>query len=420
MFETLKNAWRIEDLRKKILYVLFLLLVFRVGVSFIPVAGVNAAYIAEQVDKYQVFGFLNLITGGSFAQFTIFALGISPYITASIVINLLTVAIPKLERLAKEGGEEGREKLQKITRYGSIVLALIEAVGITLGMKGALLDTSFFSYVTVALQLAAGTAIVMWMSDKITETGVANGTSLIIFIGIVSQIPAYVYQLITMIGAGALSAWVLVPVVLISVLIVAGVVFIDNGERKISVQYAKRVVGRKMYGGQSSNIPLKLNSSGVLPIIFAITLLQFPMMIAQFWPESGFTIWYTNFMGTGSIAFSILYAILIVAFSFFYASISFNPIEISKSIQQYGGFIPGIRPGKPTSDYLARIASRLTLAGGFWLALLATIPTAIMGIFGVSMALQATGVMICVSVALETSKSLEAQMLMRHYKGFLQ
>ncbi|MDL2225176.1 preprotein translocase subunit SecY [Eubacteriales bacterium OttesenSCG-928-M02] len=419
MLETVRNAWRIKEIRMKILYTLFMLFLYRLGTSFIPVAGVNAAYIAQQVEQYQILGFLNMITGGSLGKFTIFALGISPYITASIVLNLLTFAIPALERLAKEGGDEGKEKIQRYTRYLAMVLALVESIGITYSLRAALLDTSLFSYAIIAIQLVAGTALTMWMCEKITEKGIGNGVSLIIFVGIVAQLPSYVVSMITNIIGGNLNGWVLLPVTIIFVGIVAGVVYIDNAERRITVQYAKRVVGRKMYGGQSTHIPLKLNSSGVLPIIFAMTLLQFPLMISQFWPQARFSLWYQGFMSSAGVPYNLLFGLLILAFSYFYTSISFNPIEISKNIQQYGGFIPGIRPGRPTSDYLARISGRLTFFGGCFLAILATVPTIVAGFFGVSLAMQATGILISVSVALETTKSLESQMLMRHYSGFL-
>jgi len=419
MLETIKNAWRTPDIRQKILFTLLILFLYRIGTSFIPVAGVNPAYIAAQVEKYEILGFLNLLSGGSFSQFTIFALGISPYITASIVLNLLTFAIPALERLAKEGGEEGKEKIQRITRYVAMGLALIESLGIIMGMSGALTSTDFFSYLTIAIQLTAGSAIAMWMAEKISEKGIGNGMSLIIFVGIVSQLPSYFISLFVNIFAGTMSFWVLLPIIVIFVGIVAGVVYIDNAERRIMVQYAKRVVGRKMFGGQSTHIPMKLNGAGVLPIIFAMTLLQFPLMISQFWPNSGFSIWYQGFMYSGGIPYSLLFGLLIYGFSFFYMSMSFNPIEISKQLQQNGGFIPGIRPGRPTSDYMARISSRLTAFGGLFLALLATVPTMIMSLVGVRMAMQATGILISISVALETTKQLETLLLVRHYKGFL-
>ncbi len=420
MLETFKNAWRIEDLRKKILYTLLMLLVYRIGTSFIPIAGMDVAAIKQTVEGSDILGFLNMITGGSLAGFTIFAVGISPYITASIVMQLLTFAIPALERLSKEGGEEGREKLKRITRYVGIGLALIMSIGMVMSLRSYMITTDMLSKITMVLTLTAGACIVMWMGEKITEKGIGNGVSLIIFVGIVARLPVTVWSFMQNIFAGEVNAWALLPIVVIYVAIVAGVVFIDCGERRIPVQYAKRVVGRKMYGGQSTNIPMKVHSAGVMPIIFAVTLLQFPGMIASFWPQSGFALWWGRWMNSATIPYNIIFAILIVALGYFYNMVTFNPVEVSKNIQQYGGFIPGIRPGKPTSDYLAKISSRLTLFGGLFLALLATLPGLIAGLVGTNiMALTATGVLISVSVALETSKQLESQMLMRHYKGFL-
>ena len=420
MLETFKNAWRIEDLRKKILYTLLMLLVYRIGTSFIPIAGMDVAAIKQTVEGSDILGFLNMITGGSLAGFTIFAVGISPYITASIVMQLLTFAIPALERLSKEGGEEGREKLKRITRYVGIGLALIMSIGMVMSLRSYMITTDMLSKITMVLTLTAGACIVMWMGEKITEKGIGNGVSLIIFVGIVARLPVTVWSFMQNIFAGEVNAWALLPIVVIYVAIVAGVVFIDCGERRIPVQYAKRVVGRKMYGGQSTNIPMKVHSAGVMPIIFAVTLVQFPGMIASFWPQSGFALWWGRWMNSATIPYNIIFAILIVALGYFYNMVTFNPVEVSKNIQQYGGFIPGIRPGKPTSDYLAKISSRLTLFGGLFLALLATLPGLIAGLVGTNiMALTATGVLISVSVALETSKQLESQMLMRHYKGFL-
>ncbi|MBS5518424.1 MAG: preprotein translocase subunit SecY [Clostridiales bacterium] len=420
MLETFKNAWRIEDLRKKILYTLLMLLVYRIGTSFIPIAGMDVAAIKQTVEGSDILGFLNMITGGSLAGFTIFAVGISPYITASIVMQLLTFAIPALERLSKEGGEEGREKLKRITRYVGIGLALIMSIGMVMSLRSYMITTDLLSKITMVLTLTAGACIVMWMGEKITEKGIGNGVSLIIFVGIVARLPVTAWSFMQNIFAGEVNAWALLPIVVIYVAIVAGVVFIDCGERRIPVQYAKRVVGRKMYGGQSTNIPMKVHSAGVMPIIFAVTLLQFPGMIASFWPQSGFALWWGRWMNSATIPYNIIFAILIVALGYFYNMVTFNPVEVSKNIQQYGGFIPGIRPGKPTSDYLAKISSRLTLFGGLFLALLATLPGLIAGLVGTNiMALTATGVLISVSVALETSKQLESQMLMRHYKGFL-
>jgi preprotein translocase subunit SecY len=421
MLETFRNAWRIEDIRKKILFTLMVLFFYRVGSSVIPVAGVNVAAISTMVQQYSILGFLNMITGGSLEQFTIFAIGIAPYITSSIVMQLLTFAIPYLEKLSKEGGDEGRDKIQRITRYVTVGLALMMAIGMlfTLRNNQLLLSSGFLTYATMVCSLVAGTMIVMWMAEKITENGIGNGVSLIIMVGTVSRFPVMVANLVQGIFAGTVSFWVVLPLALIVVGLFAGVVLIDSTERRIPIQYAKRVVGRKMYGGQSTHIPMKLNSAGVMPIIFAMTLLQVPTMIAQFWPESAFTLWYQRWLGTGTILHSLLFAALIVALGFFYNMVTFNPVDVSKNIQQHGGFIPGIRPGRPTSDYIARISSRLTMFGGLFLAVLATIPALVVGMFYDGFSLTATGLLISVSVALETSKGLESQMLMRHYKGFL-
>ena len=420
MLETFKNAWRIEDLRKKILYTLIMLLIYRIGTSFIPIAGMDVAAIKQTVEGSDILGFLNMITGGSLAGFTIFAVGISPYITSSIVMQLLTFAIPALERMSKEGGEEGREKIKRITRYVGVLLALIMSIGMVMSLRSYMITTDLLSKITMILTLTAGACIVMWMGEKITEKGIGNGVSLIIFVGIVARLPVTVWSFLQNIFAGEVNAWALVPIVVIYVAIVAGVVFIDCGERRIPVQYAKRVVGRKMYGGQTTNIPMKINSAGVMPIIFAVTLLQFPGMIASFWPQSGFALWWGRWMNSATVWYNIIFAILIVALGYFHNMVTFNPVEVSKNIQQYGGFIPGIRPGKPTSDYLAKISSRLTMFGGLFLAALAALPGLIAGLVGTNiMALTATGILISVSVALETLKQLESQMLMRHYKGFL-
>ncbi len=419
MLETFRNAWRIEELRKKILFSLMVLFFYRVGASFIPVAGVNNAAISSMVDQYSILGFLNMITGGSFAHFTIFAIGISPYITSSIVMQLLTFAIPYLERLSKEGGEEGRDKIQRFTRYLTLGLAVMMSIVMVFALKSFLLNTRILTYVAVVLSLVAGSMIVMWMAEKITERGIGNGISLIIMVGVVSRLPVSFIGLAQNIWKGDVTFWVLLPLIALIIALFTGVVLVDSTERRIPIQYAKRVVGRKIYGGQNTHIPMKLNSAGVLPIIFAITLLQVPSMIAQFWPASGFAIWYQRWLGTGTVIYSLLFAVLIIGLGFFYNMVTFNPIEVSKNIQEYGGFIPGIRPGRPTSDYLGRISSRLTMFSGIFLAVLATVPSLVIGLFVSNFALTATGLLISVSVSLETSKALESQMVMRNYKGFL-
>lgn len=421
MLETFRNAWKVEDLRKRIIYTLVMLLIYRVG-SVIPTPGVNVDYIAQQVSNISMLGMLDFINGQNFSNFTIFAMGISPYITSSIIMQLLTIAIPALERLQKEG-EEGRKKIAEITRVVTIALGCIMAIGIILGFgSGAMArgeDANFLDYALVFLTLAAGTALTMWIGECITQNGVGNGISLLIFVGIIASFPGQVYTGIQSVILNPMSAWA-IPVVIVGIIVlVVGIVFVDSGQRRIPVQYAKRMVGRKMYGGQSTHIPMKVNSTGVMPLIFAISIIQFPGLIAQFWPTSGFALWYGRWFNASSWVYMVVYALLILFFTYFYTSISFNPTEMSKNLQQNGGFIPGIRPGKPTADYLSRISNRITLFGAIFLALIATIPSAILALTGNSTPFTATGILIVVSVAMETTQQLEAQMMMRHYKGFM-
>ncbi len=418
MFKVLGNAWKIADLRKKILYTLFILLIYRLG-CVIPVPGTNAAYIASQVENYSLLGFLNVFSGGGLQNMSIFALGVIPYINASIIMNLLTIAIPALERMRKEG-EDGRKKVGSISRYLAVGLGLVQAIGILVSMGSqAVQSTDIFNYITIILCLTAGTALIMWLGERINEKGIGNGISLLIFIGIVAKLPSEIITLCTNVFSGNTSAWILVAFVIAAIVIIAALTFVDLGERRIPVQYAKRVVGRKQYGGQSTFIPMKVNQSGVMPLIFAMTFVQIPGMIAQFVPDSGFASWVNRFLGTGSWLYAVIYFVLILFFSYFYAQIAFNPVDVSKNIQQYGGFIPGIRPGRPTSDYLARILSRITLFGAIFLALVAAVPTLFSTMSGMNTAFGATSLLIMVSVSLETTKQLESQMMMRHYKGFL-
>ena len=421
MLETFRNAWKVEDLRKKIIYTLIMLLIYRVG-SIIPIPGVNVEYISQQVNNISLLGMLDFINGQNFSNFTIFAMGISPYITSSIIMQLLCVAIPALERLQKEG-EEGRKKIAQITRVVTIALGCIMAIGIIVGLgSGAMYrgaEANFLDYLLVFLSLAAGTALTMWIGEHITENGVGNGISLLIFVGIIASFPGEVYTGIQSVIAKPVTAW-FIPLVIVGILVlVVGIVFVDGGQRRIPVQYAKRMVGRKMYGGQSTYIPLKVNSSGVMPLIFAISIIQFPGLIAQFWPTSAFALWYGKWFSTSSWLYMLVYALLILGFTYFYTMISFNPVEMSKNLQQNGGFVPGIRPGKPTADYLTRISNRITLFGAIFLAVIAVIPSAILAIAGVRAPFTASGILIVVSVALETTQQLEAQMMMRQYKGFM-
>ncbi len=423
MLDTLRNAWRIEELRKKILFTVLMLLIYRIG-SAIAVPGVNVDVIRSAVEGNGILGMLDFMNGGAFSNYSIFAMGIQPYITSSIVMNLLTVAIPALERLQKEG-EEGRKKIAQYTRYVTVVLGFIQAIGITMSMgAGALVANgmpSWFSYLTIGISLAAGTAFTMWLGEQITENGIGNGISLIIFIGIIARFPQQLYLGLQAILRDMSLIWV-APVALVGIIaLIAVIVFVDEGERRVPVQYAKRVVGRRMFGGQSTHIPLKVNASGVMPLIFAMSILQFPGLIVQFgnWGATGFGIWWSTWMNPRSPVYMAVFALLIVFFAFFYSTIQFNPVEIAKNLQQNGGFIPGIRPGKPTSDYLSRTVSRITLAGALFLAVIATIPSLFFLFTRNASPFTATGILIVVSVALETSKQLEAQMLMRHYKGFM-
>lgn len=419
MFETLRNAWKIPDLRKKILYTLMMLVVFRLGAN-IPVPGIDKMQLnALFQGDGGLLGFFNLLSGGAFKNFTIFALGISPYITASIIVNLLQIAIPSLEEMAKEG-EEGRKKLAQFTRYGTVILALIQAIGMSVGIfRQAFIDFNGFSVFVAVVTLTAGTAFLMYLGEKINENGIGNGISLFIFAGIIARIPVGVVQTFGRLSAGEVGILNLVIFGILAVMIIMGVIFIQQGQRRIPVQYAKRVVGRKMYGGHSTHIPLKVNQAGVIPVIFAMSLLMFPMTIGQFWPNSGFYLWLSRYMNQSSVLYNTLYAALIIFFTYFYTSVTFNPVEVSDNMKKNGGFIPGIRPGRPTTEYLQRTMTRITLAGALFLAIIAVLPNIILAFGNLQIAFGGTSLLIAVGVALETMKQIEAQMVMRHYQGFL-
>ncbi len=421
MFSTLRNAWKVPDIRKKILYTLMMLLVYRVG-AHVPVPGVDVAYISQTIGGDMVGQFVDFFSGGALSAFSLFALGITPYITASIIMNLLTMALPPLERLSKQG-PEGRKKIASITRYAAVVLGLIQSIAILLGLgEGAVIQTGtpmILNYITIVLCLTAGTALIMWIGEHITENGVGNGISLIIFISIISRVPSEIQRLIASASVGdSISYLMIIIVIVTSGIIITGITFIDLGERRIPVQYAKRVIGRKMYGGQSTHIPMKVNQSGVLPLIFAMTLIQFPNIILSYTSAEA-QAGYAAVMGPSKPLYLVLYALLIFFFTFFYSQATFNPMDVSKNMQQNGGFIPGIRAGKPTSDYLQKILVRVTFFGALFLALVATVPTGMSAMSGYSSAFGATSLLIMVSVSLETTRQLESQMMMRHYKGFL-
>ena len=419
MLETLKNAWKIGELRKKILYTLGMLLIYRL-LCYVPTPGVNTSLIASALERYSLLGFINSMTGSDLSNYTIMAMGITPYINASIIMQLLCVAIPKLEEMQKEG-EEGRKKIAQITRYVTVGLGFVQAIALTIGLHTSATG-GFLSYLTIGLCLAAGTAVAMWMGERITENGIGNGISLLIFAGIISNLARAVYTNVYYLFTSpeAVSIPALIASLIVFLLLIVGIVFVDLGERRIPIQYAKRMVGRKMYGGQSTHIPLKLNASGVLPLIFANAIMQFPATILAFFPNSAANTWWTAHVNSTSLLYQLIFALMIFGFTFFYSEISFNPVEISKNIQANGGMIPGIRQGKPTSDFIKKITHRITMFGAIYLAVLAVIPMIIYAIAGVSLPFAASSLLIAVSVAMETMRELESQMLMRHYKGFLQ
>ena len=421
MFETIRNAWKVKDLRKKILYTLVMLLVYRLA-GVIPVAGIDTAKVASTMQNFSLLNFMAAMTGNQFSQMTIMAMGITPYINASIIMQLLTVAIPYLENLQKEG-EEGRKKIAQYTRYATVILGFIQAVGLVVGMgamKSETFGSPFITSCVIGISMAAGTALSMWIGERITQNGVGNGISLLIFAGIIASLFTWAVSGITALVTDFSIKTLLIAIVLILgvLVMVTAVTFVSMGERRIPVAYAKRVVGRKMYGGQSTHIPLKVNSGGVLPLIFAYSIIQFPGTIMGFWSSSKIAQWWNHsFMYSGW--YQLVLAVLIILFAYFYSSISFNPVDIAKNVQQNGGTIPGIRQGKPTVDYLARTSHRLILFEGIFLALLATIPTMISLWGGINLPFAASSVLIAVSVSLETMKQIESEMLMRHYKGFL-
>ena len=440
MFKTIKNALKTPEVRKRLLYTLVLIIVFRLG-CFITVPGVDVVQLEAMrgSNTNGLVGLIDIISGGAFSNFSIFAMSVTPYITASIVIQLLTMIIPSLERLAKEGGEVGRQKVDKYTKALSIVLALIEGIGLYLSYQaqGIFVDSGILSGVLVVTGLMAGTALLMWIGDQITNKGIGNGVSMIIFIGIVSRLPSAVSSIWSLImtesGFSTTGLLVALAIVIGALILVTAVVFIQQAERRIPVQYAKKVVGRKMMGAQNTYIPLKIAMAGVMPIIFASSFMTFPAMIIQIFDPSiathtGFwNVIYNFSIATSSldvalgytIANAIVYLLLIVGFTFFYIYATFNPAEVSANIKKNGGFIPGIRAGKPTTEYLSSVLTKLTLFGGLFLALIAILPM-FMRFTNLNVAFGGTSILIIVGVALETVQQLESQLVMRHYKGFLE
>ena len=455
MFKTVRNAWAIPELRKKILFTIFALLIFRLG-SSIPVPWIDTKGLQDYLNAMSgsIFGLINAMSGNAFAMATVFALGVQPYINSSIIIQLLTVAIPALERMQKEGGEEGRKKIAAITRYTTVGIALLQGFGyFTLINANGLISgdlPTWLAGIIIVLSFTAGSAFVMWLGEQITEFGIGNGISVILFAGIVSRFPSMVQGMVTGVQRWAMhlsdseiSAMgttqgeafrnslvhpAMIPLIVIGVLaLVVFIVFINDSERRIPVQYAKRVVGRKMYGGQSSHIPMKVNMSGVMPIIFAQAIASLPATIAAFIP-GGMDSTFMKVFDSNGLVYAIVYFLLILGFSYFYATMQFNPIEVANNLKKNGGFVPGFRPGKPTADFIHKVLGKITLFGAIYLAIIALLPIITSNIInlasgsqmGRSLSIGGTSIIIVVGVALETVKALEAQMLMRHYKGFLE
>ncbi|MFD0716715.1 preprotein translocase subunit SecY [Paenibacillus sp. GCM10027626] len=429
MFKTVSNIWKIEDLRRRILFTLFILLIYRIG-SFIPVPGVNKE-VFKQTGGENIFGLLNTFSGGALFQFSIFAIGIFPYITASIIVQLLSMdVIPKFAEWAKEG-ENGKRKLAQITRYGTIVLGLIQGFSTAIGFNRQytmemIPNATFTTYLMIAIILTAGTAFLMWLGEQITEKGIGNGISILIFSGIVAGIPGHIRTLYAtqIVDAGDklfLNIIKMIVLVIAVIAIIVGVIFVQQGIRKIPVQYAKRVVGRKMYGGQSTHIPLKVNGAGVIPVIFAVSLLMFPVTIAQFFSQYGWAQWVQNNMYYDKPLGMVLYVVLIIGFTFFYTFVQINPVQMADQMKKNGGYIPGIRPGKPTSSYITRVMSRITLSGALFLAVISILPVAFGSIAGLDRSIQlgGTSMLIIVGVGLDTMKQIETQLIKRHYKGFI-
>ncbi len=423
MFKTLQNALKIPDLRKKLAFTVLMLVIFRIGTA-VPVPGMKVDVIKQMISQQAgILSFYDIVAGGAFSNFTIFALSITPYITSSIVMQLLTVAIPALEDMQKSG-EEGRKKIIQYTRYLTVVLAMVQATAIGIGFfNNALVSDSILSKISVVLTLTAGTAFLMWLGEQITEKGIGNGISLLIFAGIVSRIPQATVQTYELLKSGELNIIQVGVFLVISLAIIVGVILVLQGVRKIPVQYAKRVVGRKTYGGQSTHIPLKVNQAGVIPVIFAVSLLAFPQTLGIFIKNSGYQAfvskWFTASASPGIYVYTITEFLLVVFFTYFYISITFKPDEVAENMKNSNGFIPGIRPGKSTEEYLTRVLNRLTLAGAIFLALIAALPTIIYSATNIPFRFGGTSLLIVVGVAIETMKQIEAQMVMRHYQGFL-
>ncbi len=426
MLQTLRNAWKIEELRKKILFTLVIILLYRLG-NAIPVPDVNIAllnaYFAQQ--QSTILGLLDVMSGGAFSNATIFALSIQPYINASIIIQLLCIAIPSLERLSKEGGEEGRKKIASITRYATVAIGLIQGFAYyMLIMNNNMLNADaqgIWSAIVIILTFTSGSALIMWLGEQITEFGIGNGISMILFASIISRLPTSLITTVRNIAAGKLQWWLAVLMLIGAIAMIVLIVYVNDAERRIPVQYAKRVVGRKMYGGQSTHLPMKVNMSGVMPIIFAQSIASVPATFAAFAGKTDG--WVNTWFANNSIPYAIIYFLLIIFFAYFYSTIQFNPVEVANNLKKNGGYIPGFRPGKPTSEFIQKVLNKITLFGAIYLGIIAIVPILISHFSNAAaltgLSLGGTSIIIVVGVALETVRALEAQMLMRNYKGFL-
>ena len=424
MLQTIRNAWKIEELRRKILFTLFMILLYRVGNS-IPVPYVDVDLLQQYFNRLEntVLGLYNVMSGGAFSQATIFALSIQPYINASIIIQLLCIAIPALERMAKDEGEEGKKKINNITRYSTVGIGLLQGFAYYMLIKNnsLLSETGVWQGIVIVATFTAGSALIMWMGEQITEFGIGNGISMILFASIVSRFPTSLVTMVSNIGSGIVKWWVVVLMLLGALALIVLIVIVTDAERRIPVQYSKRVVGRKMYGGQSTHLPMKVNMSGVMPVIFAQSIASLPATIAAFIGKTDG--WFLRLFDTTGLFYALIYFLLIIFFSYFYATIQFNPIEVANNLKKNGGFIPGYRPGKPTSEFIQKVLNKITLFGAIYLSIVAVTPY-IIGHFSSSasysgVSLGGTSIIIVVGVALETVRALESQMLMRHYKGFL-
>ena len=421
MFKTLKNAWSIPELRKKLMFTLFILLLYRVG-NVIPVPFIDTHALSEYFNSVlsnTILGLYNAMSGSGFSQATVLALSIQPYINASIIVQLLTIAIPALERMAKEEGEEGKQKINKITRLSTVALGILMGFGYYTILKsaGLITQTGFLPALVIIATFTAGSAAVMWLGEQINENGIGNGISMILFANIISSVPGAVNMLISLVGPK--TWWQPIVIVAGMAALILFIVFINDAERRIPIQYAKRVVGRKVYGGQSTNMPIKVAMSGVMPVIFASSICSLPATICAFggWTEGNF---YKNWLAPNSWPYVVMYGLMIFFFSWFYSTIQYDPVEISNNLKKNGGFIPGFRPGKPTADFITKVLNKITMFGALYLSVIAILPIITGNIFGYSsLAIGGTSIIIVVGVALETVKQMEAQMLMRHYKGFL-